>query len=214
MARNTTPRTPKPWGTPRLPGNGTPQSNGQTPQGGPVDEGTHEAQDTQEAQQTIAYVGFSGTSKSSLMGYWVPCPLPVYNGMRVLFRTNNAVGLRHTRPSHYMPYDLRRLVREEEKLGSSLRESFTEEGDQALEKIRLDILAARAAYEDRYAREQCEWLSSYIIDIEPWAFTDIEKPDPSEPKSYHVLYTHLSDLYLWALADGYDAALEMSVKNL
>ena len=212
MARNTTPRPEKPFGQPRLLSDHQVKSNGQQPDTDP------DSKD-EKRQQTLSFVAFTDSKNSAGMGYWVPCPLPAYHGVSVLFRTNNSVRLRHTRPSHYMPFEIRKLLRDEGKLLTRIQEEaasdagISDETDLELEAVRRSIVSKRAAYEDAYNLEQAEWLSSYVLDIAPWPMKDIEKPDPADPKSYHVLYTHLSDLYFWVLDEGYTAALEESAKN-
>ena len=173
------------------------------------------------------YVGVS-VGVSSGMGYWVECDLPAYKGLYVLYRTNNHTAMRRLRPVYAPPASIRENDRQIALLGAMIVDEVPAGLDLAgieaffkvqneIEDKRLKLIEentkAVQEYGDEFYKRQAHWLSKYVLDFDPWPFSDVPKPDQSDPDSYLVLQEQLEDLFRWLPNRGYDLALEASAKN-
>jgi hypothetical protein len=186
----------------------------------------------EEAEQNrvtdvVRYMGLG--ERASDMGYWIPCKLKAYEGMEVLFRTNNKTKVRRERPNFEEPATLREKRHELATVETELlTEGLGLEKRRELDERRValvdEVLEAARQYEDEYHMLQCKWLANFVLDFSPWPFKDIKRPKRSDPESYFVLYEELEDLYAWLLpqsdrqllmsgATGYTLALRASSKN-
>lgn len=163
-------------------------------------------------EQAQAYVDVMAETSPNKLGYWVECSLEAYKGLRVLFRTSNRTRARMSRPQYQEPYELRAKRRRIARLRTDQITEFTEDRDREIENLSDEIISEANAYEQKVQLEQCEWLSQFVLDFEPWPFQQ-RMPDPDEPSTYHILYTDFEDLYGWIINVGYVRALEASVKN-
>ena len=207
----------------RTPGQSRAERNGN----GSGDNGHSRSDMTNLEEEAMRYTDLT-VGRASLMGYWVECTLGAYKGLYVKFRTNNRTSMLRMRPTYDTPPKvraneremmvLRSLQQDEPPEGASVEEitAFFEKQDEI--NTRLNELAAesneltRPLLDDLYKR-QAHWLSRYATDFDPWPFTDVEKPDPSNPDSYLVLHEELEDLWMWCMSEGYDKALALSAKN-
>lgn len=187
--------------------------------------GVEHAQQQEEAVQAGAeaqaalYVGLSA-GEAARMGIWVPCSLPQYKGLSILFRVNNPTRVRRDRPTYLEP---RELVLARAELGRA-NKALAEAGTDATpeEKLALTeavtaateaVIEASNRYVDDYHARQCQWLSKFVLSFDGWTMTDVPCPHPEDPDSYTVLHEELEDLYIWTMNEGYPAALAASVKN-
>lgn len=181
------------------------------------------------ALETTRYVTLAAGS-AMRMGVWVPCTLPEYEGLSVLFRTNNATKMRMTRPDYFpLPLEMRAIIRERERVAAKLApykemqllgrpmsdvdfDDLEELEDRDIELVQK-LLPLQDAYNADYHHKQAIHISKYVIGFEGWAATDIPEPDPETPLSFVPLADEMEDLYTWLVNDGYTTALRLATKN-
>lgn len=163
--------------------------------------------------QAASYVSIRGTSDPTRIGYWVDVPLPAYEGMRVLYRTNNQTRRQRDRPTYQEPLELVAMRYKLNELDKKLRLEPSLEVDQERTDLLTAIVDAAEAYADGHHHRQCEWLASFVLGFDGWPFESIPQPNPDDPSSYAVLYEQLEDLYFWITEKGYREALIASTGN-
>lgn len=157
------------------------------------------------------YMALTGVDPRRI-GYWVECNLGAYKGMRFLYRTNNKTRVRRDKPLHDEPIELGAKRRRLGVMNQQMAVEYTPELDAERNALFSEILDDAAAYNDEHNRRMCHWLSSFVIDADPWPFS-VAKPDPADPDSYYALYEEFEDLFHWLYSTGYDNALVESIKN-
>jgi hypothetical protein len=166
-----------------------------------------------------SFVGITKTTSSKYFGYWVECPLPAYEGMKVLFRTSNQTKVRHERPAWRPParYEKLRVERDKMEVLRLAMINGEQEMDDTIDErfgnLNVEILGIIRGYTNEFHEAQSRWLSLFVLDFEPWPFEDIQKPNPENPDSYMVLYSEFEDLYIWIINKGRDEAIKASAKN-
>lgn len=171
-------------------------------------------------EQAALYVGLSA-GEASRMGVWVPCSLPQYKGLSILYRLNNQTRVRRDRPDYIEP---RELVTARMEQGRALKAQQALADDAPMEeRLALTVATNEAlrkviqlnqAYLDEHNARVCQWLSKFVLSFDPWPFADIPQPHPEDPDSYLPLYTDLEDLYNWLPDKGYSLALVEATKNI
>ena len=152
----------------------------------------------------------SETDDVADMGCIIPCPLPGYRHIRVLFRTNIPYKVRRFTPE----YDARVLKRAND---ASNRLRDAEVGSDAHIEAREELAIAADERDADYAEKWAKWVSLFVRKFDGWAFKvngqAVPEPDPLEPETYLVIKTEMEDFAKWLEGDGYRTALEKSQES-
>jgi hypothetical protein len=140
----------------------------------------------------------------------VECPLPVYKGMVVHFRTNNPTKTRRAVPDDTEPPE---LIAARARL--HVAEPLTEKGEPnpRYQEAQAEVKRLNAEYEADYKRRSAEWLAVFVKRFTPWNIESFPAPDPRNPETYLPLYEECEDLVTWCISKGYHEALERSLGN-